>query len=129
MFNLMAVARRNAVSLELARILVPINYTQQPRFRHDPAYTVQPLPTIAIEEPTVKMNFLINNSPFGGKEGTYSTSNNLRDRLMHELETDVALRVEKTDTTDTWVVSGRGELHLSILIEKMRREGRSANGI
>ncbi len=83
----------------------------------------QPLPTIAIEEPTVKMNFLINNSPFGGKEGTYSTSNNLRDRLMHELETDVALRVEKTDSTDTWIVSGRGELHLSILIEKMRREG------
>ncbi len=83
----------------------------------------QPLPTIAIEEPTVKMNFLINNSPFAGKEGTYSTSNNLRDRLMHELETDVALRVDPTDSMDTWVVSGRGELHLSILIEKMRREG------
>jgi GTP-binding protein len=83
----------------------------------------QPLPTIAIEEPTVKMNFLINNSPFAGKEGTYSTSNNIRDRLMHELETDVALRVERTESTDTWIVSGRGELHLSILIEKMRREG------
>ncbi len=83
----------------------------------------RPLPTIAIEEPTVKMNFLVNNSPFAGKEGEYSTSNNLRDRLAHELDTDVALRVSRTESADTWVVSGRGELHLSILIEKMRREG------
>jgi GTP-binding protein len=83
----------------------------------------QPLPTIAIEEPTVKMNFAVNTSPFSGNEGQYSTSNNLKDRLMKEIETDVALRVEPTDSTDTWVVSGRGELHLSILIEKMRREG------
>jgi GTP-binding protein len=83
----------------------------------------QPLPTIAIEEPTVKMNFAVNTSPFSGNEGQYSTSNNLKDRLMKEIETDVALKVEPTDSTDTWVVSGRGELHLSILIEKMRREG------
>ncbi|MBI4085071.1 MAG: translational GTPase TypA [Candidatus Liptonbacteria bacterium] len=83
----------------------------------------RPLPTIAIEEPTVKMVFSVNTSPFTGKEGEYSTSNKLGERLMHELETDVALRVEPTDSTDAWTVSGRGELHLSILIEKMRREG------
>ncbi len=84
----------------------------------------QPLPVIAIEEPTVKMTFSVNTSPFSGTEGQYSTSNNLRDRLLHELETDVALRVEPAGSAaDAWVVSGRGELHLSILIEKMRREG------
>jgi len=83
----------------------------------------RPLPTIEIEEPTVKINFSINTSPFAGREGKYSTSNNLRDRLMHELETDVALKVESAGASDSWVVSGRGELHLSILIEKMRREG------
>ncbi len=83
----------------------------------------RPLPTIEIEEPTVKMSFSINTSPFAGREGKYSTSNNLRDRLIHELETDVALKVEPAGTSDSWVVSGRGELHLSILIEKMRREG------
>ncbi len=81
------------------------------------------LATIAIEEPTVKMNFSVNNSPFAGREGQYVTSRNIADRLQKELETDVALRVDATDTTDTWTVSGRGELHLSILIEKMRREG------
>ncbi len=83
----------------------------------------QPLPTITIEEPTVKMTFSVNTSTFAGKEGKYSTSNNIRDRLMHELETDVALKVETTGASDSWTVSGRGELHLSILIEKMRREG------
>ncbi|HEY4475658.1 MAG TPA: translational GTPase TypA, partial [Candidatus Paceibacterota bacterium] len=83
----------------------------------------QPLPTIAIEEPTVKMVFSVNTSPFSGKEGDYSTSNKLGERLMHELETDVALKVEATNAADAWTVSGRGELHLSILIEKMRREG------
>jgi GTP-binding protein len=83
----------------------------------------QPLPPIHIEEPTVKMTFAVNTSPFAGKEGTYTTSNNLKDRLQKELETDVALRVEPTESPDTWVVSGRGELHLAILIEKMRREG------
>ncbi len=81
------------------------------------------LPVIDIEEPTVKMTFSVNTSPFAGIEGQYSTSNNLRDRLFHELEADVALRVGPTPATDAWVVSGRGELHLSILIEKMRREG------
>ncbi|MCX6702749.1 MAG: translational GTPase TypA [Candidatus Wolfebacteria bacterium] len=81
------------------------------------------LPIIEIEEPTVKTIFSVNTSPFGGKEGEYSTSTNLRDRLLQEIETDVALKVEPTGTTDAWSVSGRGELHLSILIEKMRREG------
>ncbi|MFH1246309.1 MAG: translational GTPase TypA [Candidatus Liptonbacteria bacterium] len=88
----------------------------------DPANPI-PLPVIAIEEPTVKMTFSVNTSPFSGKEGELSTSNNLRERLTHELETDVALRVESTDTPDAWMVAGRGELHLTILIEKMRREG------
>ncbi len=83
----------------------------------------EPLPVITIEEPTVKMVFGVNTSPFAGKEGDHSTSNNLRDRLMRELETDVALRVESSEATDRWTVSGRGELHLAILIEKMRREG------
>jgi GTP-binding protein len=81
------------------------------------------LPTIAIEEPTVKMNFSVNNSPFAGREGSQVTSRNIAERLQKELETDVALRVENTQATDTWTVSGRGELHLAILIEKMRREG------
>ncbi len=82
-----------------------------------------PLPVIEIEEPTVKMNFSINNSPFAGREGAYITSRNIEERLHREVETDVALRVAATDSFDTWMVSGRGELHLSILIEKMRREG------
>lgn len=81
------------------------------------------LPIIQIEEPTVKMNFSVNTSPFAGKEGKYSTSNNLRDRLFKEIETDVALKVEPSGSSDTWVVSGRGELHLAIFIETMRREG------
>ena len=81
------------------------------------------LPTIAIDEPTIKMTFSVNTSPFRGKVGKYTTSRNLKDRLEKELETDVALSVSPTNTTDTWVVAGRGELHLSILIEKMRREG------
>lgn len=81
------------------------------------------LPTIAIDEPTIKMTFSVNTSPFRGKEGKYTTSRNIKERLEKELETDVALSVTPTDTTDTWVVAGRGELHLSILIEKMRREG------
>lgn len=83
----------------------------------------QPLPTIAIDEPTIKMTFGVNKSPFAGREGKLVTSRNIKERLEHELETDVALRVEATDSPDTWVVSGRGELHLSILLEKMRREG------
>ncbi len=85
--------------------------------------TIEPLPFIKIDEPTVTMNFMVNNSPFAGREGKYVTSRNLRDRLYKEVETNVALRVEETDSADTFKVSGRGELHLSILIETMRREG------
>jgi len=81
------------------------------------------LPTIQIDEPTIKMTFGVNTSPFKGKEGEFTTSRNLKERLEHELETDVALSVAPGETTDRWVVSGRGELHLAILIEKMRREG------
>ena len=84
---------------------------------------IEPLPFVKIDEPTVSMNFIVNNSPFAGREGKYVTSRNLRDRLFRELETNVSLRVEETDTTDAFKVSGRGELHLSILIETMRREG------
>lgn len=83
---------------------------------------VEPLPFIKIDEPTVTMNFIVNNSPFAGREGKYVTSRNLRDRLFKEIETNVALRVEETDSADTFKVSGRGELHLSILIETMRRQ-------
>lgn len=81
------------------------------------------LPYVAIDEPTLSMNFMVSNSPFAGREGKYVTSRNIRDRLMKELRTNVSLRVEDTDNTDTFKVSGRGELHLSILIENMRREG------
>ncbi len=88
----------------------------------DPEHPVA-LPTIAIDEPTIKMTFSVNTSPFRGKEGTFTTSRNLKDRLEKELETDVALAVTPTDTSDRWTVAGRGELHLAILIEKMRREG------
>jgi len=82
-----------------------------------------PLPPIAIDEPTIAILFTINNSPFAGKEGTYVTSRNLRERLDKELLTNVSLRVEETSTTDSFKVMGRGELQLSILIEMMRREG------
>lgn len=78
---------------------------------------------IAVEEPTISVDFLVNNSPFAGTEGKYVTSRQIRERLMLELQKNVALRVEDTDSTDTWTVSGRGELHLTILMETMRREG------
>ena len=78
---------------------------------------------IAVEEPTISVDFIVNNSPFAGKDGKYVTSRQLRERLYKELERNVALRVEDTDSTDTWSVSGRGELHLTILMETMRREG------
>src|SRR5690606_38521168 len=78
---------------------------------------------IAVEEPTISVDFSVNVSPFAGKEGKFVTSRQVRERLMKELERNVALRVEDTDATDTWSVSGRGELHLSILMETMRREG------
>lgn len=81
------------------------------------------LPRIKIEEPTVRMTFGVNTSPFGGKEGKWGTSRKIRERLYDELKSNVALRVEDTDTADTFLVSGRGELHLVILIETMRREG------
>ena len=83
----------------------------------------EPLPTIAIDEPTMSMLFTINDSPFFGKEGKYCTSRHINDRLEKELEKDLALRVEKTEGADRWIVSGRGVLHLSVLIETMRREG------
>ena len=85
--------------------------------------SVEALPFVKIDEPTVSMNFIVNNSPFAGREGKFVTSRNLRDRLFKEVETNVAMRVEETDSADTFKVSGRGELHLSILIETMRREG------
>ncbi len=78
---------------------------------------------IAVEEPTISVDFLVNNSPFAGREGKFVTSRQVRERLLRELERNVALRVEDTESTDTWTVSGRGELHLSILMETMRREG------
>lgn len=81
------------------------------------------LPIIQIDEPTIKMTFGVNTSPFKGKEGEYTTSRNIRERLERELETDVALKVSSSGAADHWVVFGRGELHLAILIEKMRREG------
>mgnify|MGYP001019027588 CR=1 FL=1 len=84
---------------------------------------VEPLPFINIDEPTISMLFIVNNSPFAGREGKFVTSRNLRDRLFREVKTNVSLRVKETDSTDAFEVSGRGELHLSILIETMRRQG------
>jgi len=83
----------------------------------------QALPLIKVDEPTLQMTFSVNDSPFAGKEGKFVTSRQVRDRLFRELETNVALRVEETDSPDKFLVSGRGELHLGILIETMRREG------
>ncbi|MBC8079754.1 MAG: translational GTPase TypA [Gorillibacterium sp.] len=88
----------------------------------DPA-NPEALPVLKIDEPTLQMTFLVNNSPFVGREGKWITSRKLRERLFNELETDVSLRVEESDTPDAFIVSGRGELHLGILIENMRREG------
>lgn len=84
---------------------------------------IEPLPFVKIDEPTISMNFIVNNSPFAGREGKFVTSRNLRDRLFKEIETNVSMRVEETESADTFKVAGRGELHLSILIETMRRQG------
>lgn len=84
---------------------------------------IEPLHFVKIDEPTISMNFLVNDSPFAGQEGKYVTSRNIRERLFKEVQTNVSMRVEETATTDCFKVSGRGELHLSILIETMRRQG------
>lgn len=84
---------------------------------------IEALPFVKIDEPTLSMNFMVNNSPFAGQDGKFVTSRNLRERLFKEIMTNVSLRVEETDSSDTFKVSGRGELHLSILIETMRRQG------
>ncbi|GKV66061.1 MULTISPECIES: translational GTPase TypA [unclassified Sporosarcina] len=81
------------------------------------------LPELHVDEPTLQMRFLVNNSPFAGREGKWVTARKIQERLDQQLETDVSLRVDQTDSPDEWIVSGRGELHLSILIENMRREG------
>jgi GTP-binding protein len=83
----------------------------------------QPLPRVTVDEPTLQITFAVNTSPFAGREGQYSTSRRLRERLFRELETNVALRVQETGSPDSFVVFGRGELHLAVLIETMRREG------
>jgi GTP-binding protein len=88
-----------------------------------PVETPEALPILRIDEPTLQMTFVVNNSPFAGREGKWITSRKIEERLFAELQTDVSLRVENTDSPDAWIVSGRGELHLSILIENMRREG------
>lgn len=88
-----------------------------------PTDHVDPLPVLHIDEPTLQMTFLANNSPFAGREGKWVTSSKIEERLFTQLQTDVSLKVDPTDSPDVWKVSGRGELHLSVLIENMRREG------
>ena len=85
--------------------------------------TPEPIPFVNIDEPTIAMTFSVNDSPFAGQDGKFVTSRHLRDRLFKEVETNVSMRVEETDTTEAFIVKGRGELHISILIETMRREG------
>src|ERR671939_638528 len=108
-------------------LLLPLDPNQKPdQSRVTKLYMFEGLDRvegIAVEEPTISVDFVVNNSPFAGKDGKFVTSRQVRERLYKELERNVALRVEDTDSTDTWQVSGRGELHLSILMETMRREG------
>lgn len=108
----------------LAGDIVAISGMKEPIIGETVSDPITPiaLPILDVDEPTIKMTFMVNNSPFGGKEGEFKTSRQIRDRLYKELETDMALHVED-DANGTWTVSGRGELHLAILIERMRREG------
>ena len=82
-----------------------------------------PIEFVKISEPTISMTFSVNDSPFAGREGKFVTSRQLRSRLMKEIETNVSMKIEETDSTDSFIVKGRGELHISVLIETMRREG------
>jgi len=125
--NIMAFEGMNKVEVDeaLAGDIVSISGFDEITIGETIADALNPiqLTPVKIEEPTVRMTFSVNNSPFAGREGKFLTSRNLRERLFKELETNVALRVEETGTTDAYLVSGRGELHLGILIETMRREG------
>lgn len=123
-FTFQGLARQEVDSVEAGDIVAvagvtDVNIGDTVADANDP----RPLPPIRVEEPTVRMTFGVNTSPFAGRDGTFVTSRKIRERLYTELERDVALRVEDTDTADTFLVSGRGELHLVILIETMRREG------
>jgi len=117
--------KREEVSLASAGDIIAITGMEKTSIGDTLADPAQPeaLPRIEVTEPTVKMTFGVNTSPFSGREGKYSTTRQLRDRLYRELETNLSLRVVDTDSADTFLVSGRGELHLSVLIETMRREG------
>ncbi len=117
--------KRSEVTDASAGDIVALTGIEAPRISDtlcDPA-CIEPLPALAVDEPTVIMTFEINNSPFAGQDGKFITSRHLRERLARELISNVALRVEDTDSPDRFLVSGRGELHLAILIENMRREG------
>src|SRR5204862_272987 len=112
-------ARPNHVLNETFDLFLDLGASEK-QAEFETVYTNAP---IRVEEPTLRMSFKVNDSPFAGREGTYVTSRKIRDRLYAELERDVALKVEDTDSPDTLLVSGRGELHLAILVENMRREG------
>jgi len=117
--------KREEVKVASAGDIIAITGMEKTSIGDTLADPVQPeaLPRIEVTEPTVKMTFGVNTSPFSGREGKYSTTRQLRDRLYRELETNLSLRVADTDSSDTFLVSGRGELHLSVMIETIRREG------